>query len=64
LNIHRVSDVRQTKIHTAEPLVLDTSPVGVEIAIAKLKRYKSSGSEQIPPELTQAKGEILWSEIH
>jgi hypothetical protein len=28
-----------------------------------LKRYKSPGSDQIPAELIQAKGEILWSEI-
>jgi hypothetical protein len=30
--------VRQTEIHTAEPLVPDASPLKVEIAIAKLKR--------------------------
>ncbi|PNF20043.1 hypothetical protein B7P43_G05813 [Cryptotermes secundus] len=45
LNVHRVSTVRQTEIHTAEPLVPDPSPFGVEIAIAKLKRYKSPGSD-------------------
>jgi hypothetical protein len=43
LNVHRVIDVRQI-----EPLVLDPSPFEVEIAIAKLKRYKSPGSDQIP----------------
>jgi hypothetical protein len=36
----------------------------VEIAIAKLKKYKSPGSDQIPAELIQAGGEILLSEIH
>jgi hypothetical protein len=36
-----VSDVRQIEIHTAEPLVPDPSPFEAEIAIAKLKRYKS-----------------------
>jgi hypothetical protein len=36
----------------------------VEIAIAKLKKYKSPGSGQIPAELIQAGGEILLSEIH
>jgi hypothetical protein len=36
-HVHRVSDVRQIEIHTAEPLVLDPSPFEVEIAIAKLK---------------------------
>jgi hypothetical protein len=49
---------------TAEPLVPDPNPFEVEIAIAKLKRYKSPGSDQILPELIQAGGEILHSKIH
>jgi hypothetical protein len=36
----------------------------VEIAIAKLKKYKSPGSDQILAELIQAGGEILLSAIH
>jgi hypothetical protein len=40
-------DVRQIEIHTVEPLAPDPSPFEVEIAIAKLKRYKSPGSGQI-----------------
>jgi hypothetical protein len=63
LNIHGVSYVRQTEIHTAEPLVRDPSPIGVEIAIAKLKRYKSSTSDQISAEMIQAGGGMLRSEI-
>jgi hypothetical protein len=51
LNVHRVSDVRQIKIHTAEPLVPDPGPFEVEIAIAKLKSYQSPGSDQIPAEI-------------
>jgi hypothetical protein len=47
LNVHRVSDVRQIEIHTAEPLVPDLSPFEVEIAIENLKRYKSPGSDGI-----------------
>jgi hypothetical protein len=35
-----------------------------EIAIAKLKRFKSPGSNQIPAELIEAGGEILCSKIH
>jgi hypothetical protein len=54
--VHRVSDVRQIETHTAEPLVPDPSPFEVEVAIAKLKRYKSPGSDQIPAELIQAGG--------
>jgi hypothetical protein len=34
--VHRVSDIRQIEIHTAEPFVHDTSPFEVEIATAKL----------------------------
>jgi hypothetical protein len=36
----------------------------VEIAIAKLKKYKSPGSDQIPAELIEAGGEMLMSAIH
>jgi bifunctional pyridoxal-dependent enzyme with beta-cystathionase and maltose regulon repressor activities len=36
----------------------------VEIAIAKLKRYKSPGSDQIPAELIQAGVETLLSASH
>jgi hypothetical protein len=48
LNVHRISDVRQIEIHTAESLLPDPSPFEAEITIAKLERYKSPGSNQIP----------------
>jgi hypothetical protein len=48
----------------AEPLVPGHSQLEVEIAIAKLKKYKSPGSDQIPGELIQAEGEILLSAIY
>jgi hypothetical protein len=64
LNIHRVSDVRQMKIHTTKPLVPEPSPFVVEIAVAKLKQYKSLGTDQIPAEMIQAGGETFCSEIH
>jgi hypothetical protein len=51
-------------MHTAEPLVPEPSPFEVEIAIVKLKKYKSPGSDQILAELIQAGGETLQSEIH
>jgi hypothetical protein len=57
LNVHNVSDVRQTEVHTAETLVSGPSRLEVEIAIVKLKKYKSPGSDQIPAELIQAGGE-------
>jgi hypothetical protein len=64
LNVHNVSDVRQTEVHTAEPLVPGPSRLEVEIAIAKLKKYKSPGSDQIPAELIQARSKMLLSAIH
>jgi hypothetical protein len=62
--VHNDSDVRQIEVHTAEPLVPGPSRLEVEIAIAKLKKYKSPGSDQIPAELIQAGGEMLLSAIH
>jgi hypothetical protein len=64
LNVHGVHDVRQMDMHTAEPLVSEPSLVEVEIAIGKLKSYKSPGTDNIPTELIKAGGEILYSEIH
>jgi hypothetical protein len=43
LIFHAVHDVRQMDIHTAEPLVPEPSLIEVEIAIGKLKNYKSQG---------------------
>jgi len=54
LNVHGVSDVRQTEIHTAEPLVPESSAFEFDIAVEKLKRCKSPGSDQIPAELIKA----------
>jgi hypothetical protein len=64
LKVHNVSDVRQIEVHTAEPLVPGPSHLEVEIAIAKLKKYKSPGTDQIPAELIQAVCEMLLSAIH
>jgi hypothetical protein len=59
-----VSDVRQIHVNTAEKLVPGPSRLEVEIAIAKLNKYKLAGSNQIPAELIQAGGEMLLSAIH
>jgi hypothetical protein len=64
LNAHRVSNVRQVEIHTVEPLLRNLSPFEDKIAIAKLKKYKPPGSDQIPAELIEAGGGTLQSEIH
>jgi hypothetical protein len=64
LNIHGVHDVGQMDIHMAEPLIPEPSLVEVEIAIGKLKSYKSLGTDQILAKLIKAGGETLCSEIH
>jgi hypothetical protein len=64
INVHNVSDIRHIEVHTVEPLVPGSSRLEFEIAIAKLKKYKSPGSDQIPAELIQAGGEMLLSAIH
>jgi hypothetical protein len=63
LNVHVVGGVRQTEMHTAEPFVPQPNASKVEVAIGKLKRYKSPGVDQIPAELIQAGGETLRLEI-
>jgi len=51
LNVHGFNDVRQTEIHTAEPLVPEPSAFEFELAIEKEKNHESSGIDQIPREL-------------
>jgi len=62
-NVHGVNDVRQTEIHTAEPLVPEPSAFEVEMAIEKLKRHKSPRIDHIPAELIKAGGTTIHSEI-
>jgi hypothetical protein len=62
--VHYVSDFRQIEVHTAESLVYGPSCLEVEIAISKLKKYGSPGSDQISAELIQAGGETLLTASH
>jgi len=64
LNVNEINDIRQTEIHTVEPLVPQPSAFEVELAIEKLKNYKSPGSDQIPAELIKAGGGTICCEIH
>jgi hypothetical protein len=63
LNVHAVNDVRQTEIHTTEPLVSEPSASEFEIATEKLKGHKSPGMEKIPAELMKAGGRSIRCEI-
>jgi hypothetical protein len=47
LHVHGVDDVRQTEVHTAEPLVPELNAFEVEMAIEKLKIQKLPGIDQI-----------------
>jgi hypothetical protein len=60
LKVHNVSDVRKIEVYA----VPGPSHLEVEIAIEKLKKYKSLGRNQIPAKLIQTGGEILLSAIH
>ena len=64
MNIRGVNDVRQTEIHTAEPLVPEPSVSDVVLAIEKLKSHKSPGTDQIPAELINARGKAICCQIH
>jgi hypothetical protein len=61
LNVHGHNDVKKTEIHTAVP---EPSAFEVEMAIEKLKSYKSPGIDQIPAELIKAGGSKICSEFH
>jgi hypothetical protein len=59
-----INDVRQTEIHTAEPLAPEPSASEVQLAIEKIKHHKSPGIDQIPVELIKARGRTIHCEIH
>jgi hypothetical protein len=51
LKVHEVSDIRNTEMQTAKPLVPEPSFLMAEIAIKKLKRYKYPCTDKITAEL-------------
>ena len=59
LNIHGVNDIRQTEIHTAEPLVPEPSAFEVEMVSEKLKSHESPAIDPIPAELIKAGGRTI-----
>jgi hypothetical protein len=61
LNVHRFND--EIEIHTADPLVPEPSAFHVEMAIEKLKRLRSPGTDQITAELMKARSRKFRSEI-
>ena len=63
-SVHRVKDVEQAEIHTAEPLVPEPSASEFELAIDKLKSHKSPGIDQIHAELMKDGGRTICLESH
>jgi len=63
VNVHGVSDVIQTHVHTAESLVPQSRACEFEMAIKNLKGHKSPGIHQIPTELIKAGGRTIRSDI-
>jgi len=64
LNVHGVKDVRQTEIHTTEPLMPELSAFEVEMAIENPKRHTSPCIDQIPAELIKPRCRTIRTEIH
>jgi hypothetical protein len=64
LNVHGVNDVRQTEMHTDEPLVPEPTAFEDEMACEKLKRHKSLGIIHILAKLINVAGRKFCSEIH
>jgi hypothetical protein len=64
LNVLGAGGVRQIEIHTPEPFGPESSASEFDVAIGKLKRYKSPGANQIPAEIIQTGEETLRSETH
>ena len=61
--VHEVNDVRHTEIHTQESIVSESSAFGVEMSIEKLKRHKSSCTNQIPAEMIKGGSRTIRSEV-
>jgi len=64
LNVHGGNYVRQTEVLSAKLRVPEPSAFEVEMAIEKLKSYKSLGIDQISAELIKAGGRTICSKIH
>jgi len=63
--VRGIKDVEQAEIHTAEPLVPETSSSEFQLTIDTIKSHKSQGIYQIPAELIKAGlGQFAWRFIN
>jgi len=58
-HVHGVYDVRHIEVHTAEPLVPETSAYELQLPIEKIKSHKPPGINQIPSEPFKAGGRTI-----
>jgi hypothetical protein len=63
LSAHGVNNVRHRELHTAEPVMPESSAFEVEMTSVKLKTHKSPGIDHIPAELIKAGGGTIFPEI-
>ena len=61
MNVHEAIDVRQTEIHTADPLVPEPIAFAFGMVIENLKGHKSPGIDQMPAEFITAGGRRIHS---
>jgi hypothetical protein len=52
-------NVRQTKIHTAEPLVPESGAYELEMTITNIIRHQSPGTDKISAELVKERGRTI-----
>ena len=64
MNVNEVNIVRETEIHTAEPLIPEPSASEFELAIEKLKSHESPYIGQIAAGLIKAGGRTVQFECH
>ena len=57
------NNVKQTEIHTTEPLVPEPSAFGVELAIEKINSHISLGTDKIQAELIKTGGRTIRGQI-
>ena len=59
-----LNGVRQTDIHTAEPLVPKPKAFEVQNATQKSNSHKPSGTYKLPAELIQTESREICSNVH
>jgi len=64
LNVHNGQGTDEFEIHTAEPCIHEPSVIEVEMAIKKLKIFKSPGIDNIQAVLIKAGGTVLIKELY